>query len=186
MTTTKDDYVTDAHGRRVRRRNDDVLADGQVLRVPMILMDTVVSDAQVRAMHDAAAQLENHQLSAFADAVNGGASFADAVAKAKALKRIEQFDARGHRPGFVFDHSPELSAARDQYHARTHDRWKASPEQSSLTADEKAALGVASGANDHKPHTVIAPNGSNYGDVRAAADRVIENRDKRLEAAWQR
>ena len=69
---TQDFEVIDRNGKRVRR--DGVLQDGDTLRVPLRLVDG--ADPALTALAAAA-------------------SLADAV------KRNEQFDARGHRPGYA-------------------------------------------------------------------------------------
>ncbi len=169
MTMDKDDYVTDKYGRRVRRNKDDVVKDGELLRVPMVMMDE-----QARTMRDAAAQLENHQLSAFADAVNGGMSLADAVAKAKGIRRVEQFDMKQHPQAARYGTRDEASeAARQKRDARVCDAWKNPP---SVTKGDATPL---------EQVQLVGPSAPTE-QLLAARDQAVANRDKRLENAWQR
>ena len=102
--------VTDKYGKRVTRANG-VLQDGDVLRVPMRLMDA------------------------------RDPGLAAAAALADAVRRNEAFDAaRGHRPGFVMPQAQDAyaagEAARDARDARLRDAYKSPP---SVTPLEKAA-----------------------------------------------
>ncbi|QHO73977.1 hypothetical protein ACH79_16400 [Bradyrhizobium sp. CCBAU 051011] len=135
----------------------------------MTLMDT-----QARTMRDAAAQLENHQLSAFADAVNGGMSIADAVAKAKGIKRAEQFDARQHRPGFAAttqDAYASGDAAREARDARLRDAWR-------------NPAPMIDNAKPNQPAAIVPPTAS-HAELFKARDQAAEDRDRRLENAWK-
>jgi hypothetical protein len=162
MTTTKDFDVIDKYGKRVRRNG--ILEDGDCIRVPMTLMDA----ANSLALRDASAQLESHQLSAFADAVNGGMSLADAIAKAKGLKRIEQFDARGHRPGPLTTINSASAAAHAARDARISDAWRTAPP---VGDEEKARLPVSPTAS--------------HAELYAARDQAANDRDRRTENAWK-
>jgi hypothetical protein len=172
--TNQDFEVIDRYGRRVRRTkgDDGIVADGQGVRVPLTLMDATNS----LALRDASAQLEDHQLSAFAEAVNGGMSLADAIAKAKGIKRIEQFDARGHRPGFitqqdVHDAYKAGDDAREARDARVRDAYK----------NPAAVLDAA------KPqkHVALVPPTASHAELFKARDQAAADRDRRLETAWK-
>jgi hypothetical protein len=143
--------VIDRNGRVVghRKKGDaSIVKDGEGVRVRMNMMDG--ADPALSALLTAAA-------------------LADSV------KRNEQFDARGHRPGYVIDRPADADTARDQYHARTRDAWKTPPsatvEDTTLTPIEKVA--------------VLGPQGTTDAERRAAADRVIADRDKRISEAWK-
>lgn len=128
-----------------RARRNGILEDGDSLVVKMTMMD------------------------AANPALVAGAALAAAV------KRNEQFDARGHRPGFgTHDASADGGTARDQYHARNRDAWRNPPP----LLDE---------TKDHKPEApaAVRPTGSNNAELRKAADAVIANRDKRMSEAWR-
>lgn len=141
---TQDHEIIDRHGKRVHR--DGVLQDGDRMVTRMTMMDG--ADPALAAL-------------------------ASAAALADAIKRNEQFDARGHRPGFgTQDASADGGTARDQYHARNRDAWRNPP-----------ALVVTT---DHKPEApTVRPTGSNNAELRKAADAVIANRDKRMSEAWR-
>src|SRR5690348_14714250 len=100
--------VIDKYGRRVQRNG--IIEDGDMLRVPMRLMDA--QDPGLAA----------------------------AAALADAVKRNEAFDARGHRPGFVVPQSQDAYAAsdtaRDARDARMRDAWR---NPAPVTPIEKAA-----------------------------------------------
>lgn len=101
-------------------------------------------------------------------------ALAAGAALAAAVKRNEQFDARGHRPGFgTQDASADSGTARDQYRARTRDAWRRDPPVLVVTTD-------------HKPEApTVRPTGSNNAELRTAADAVIANRDKRMSELWR-
>jgi hypothetical protein len=95
-----------------------------------------------------------------------------AAALAETVRRNKQFDARGHRPGFgTQDGNP--TTMRDQYHARNRDAWRNPP--------------VLGEIKDHKAEApaVVPPTGTNTAEVRAAADKVIADRDQRTSEAWK-
>lgn len=98
-----------------------------------------------------------------------------AAALADSIKRNEQFDARGHRPGFVLDRASDADTAREQRDARLRDSWKTPPaaitEDVALMPVEKAAI--------------VDPTGTNNAELRKAADAVIANRDRRISEAWR-
>jgi hypothetical protein len=106
------------------------------------------------------------------DAVDPG--LVAAAALADAVKRNEQFDARGHRPGYVIDRPADADTARDQYHARTIDAWKTPPSATvadgTLTAIEKVAI--------------VGPTAGNE-TLFAARDKAVSDRDKRISEAWR-
>jgi hypothetical protein len=137
----KDHEVFDRNGKRVTRNG--VLQEGDRMVVKMNMMDG--ADPALSALLTAAA-------------------LADSV------RRNEQFDARGHRPGYVIDRPADADTARDQYHGRTRDAWK-KPPADTLTPIEKGA--------------VLGPQGTTDAERRAAADRVIADRDKRISEAWR-
>jgi hypothetical protein len=138
---TQDFEVIDRNGKRVRR--DGVLQDGDTLRVPLRLVDG--ADPALTALAAAA-------------------SLADAV------KRNEQFDARGHRPGYATQvASTDGATARDQYHARNRDAWRNPPP----VVDQKP----------NAPDPVL-PTASNE-QLFAARDMAVTERDRRLESAWK-
>ena len=142
---TQDFEVIDRQGKRVRRQG--ILQSGDTLVVKMNMMD---------------------------GAAPALAALASAAALADAIKRVEQFDARGHRPGFLLtqDASADGGTARDQYHARNRDAWRNPP--------------VLVVTTDHKPEApTVRPTGSNNAEARKAADAVIANRDKRMSEAWR-
>lgn len=103
MTTTTNDYidVIDKHGKPTRRRG--IMQDGDVLRVPIRLMD------------------------------HGNPALMAAMAEAQAVKRIEQFDAAhsvGHRPGFgMLDAAAtnERELLRDERNAKLANAWRKPP-----------------------------------------------------------
>ena len=169
-TATKDYEVIDRNGKRVRRTG--ILEDGDRLNVPMSCMDSANSLAM------ASAQLEDHQLSTFAQAYNGGMSLTDAMSKAKAIKRVEQFDARGHLPGFVTgigDTYSAAEAARDARIKHTCDAYK-----------NPAPVLTQDARHVERHHTPLVPVTAPKDQLVAARDKVLADRDQRTEAAWQR
>ncbi len=127
-----------------RVRRDGILEDGDRMVVKMSMMDAA-NPALVAA-----------------------AALADSV------RRNEEFDARGHRPGFVLDRPSDADAAREQYHARTRDAFKAPPAttlgDTAGTSPEKAAI-----LEPHAPNEVLF----------AARDKAVADRDKRTSEAWR-
>ena len=94
------------------------------------------------------------------------------AALAAAVRRNEQFDARGHRPGFgTQDANAEAATVRDQYHARNQDAWRNPPALVETKQPEA--------------HTIVAPTGTNDAERRAVADKVIADRDRRTSEAWK-
>ena len=123
-----------------RVRRSGIAQDGDTVTVPMRMMD----------------------------AVDPG--LAAAAALADAVRRNEQFDARGHRPGFVGE--PDNTSARDAYFNRMNDAWKSPP---SVTAGNATALETVAVVGRDAPDEQLF----------AARDQAQANRDKRLAAAWQ-
>jgi hypothetical protein len=121
-------------------RPNGILQDGDMARVPMRMMD----------------------------AVDPG--LAAATALADAVRRNEQFDARGHRPGFIG--KPDDTSARDAYFTRANDAWKSPP-----ALDDKTK-NVIKDAN-------LDPQTSPTEDLKAARDRAVSDRDARTQAAWK-
>jgi hypothetical protein len=139
--TIQNSEVLDRNGKRVRR--DGIVQDGDMVRVPMQMMDA------------------------------GDPRLIAAAALADAVKRNEQFDARGHRPGYAVPVSDAAAeTARDRYHARTVDAWKNPPPvlADAGTSTEKVAIVGPSAGNDA---------------LFAARDKAVANRDKRTSEAWK-
>jgi hypothetical protein len=121
-------------------RPDGILQDGDMARVSMRMMD----------------------------AVDPG--LAAATALADAVRRNEQFDARGHRPGYIG--KPDDTSARDAYFARTADCWREPP------ALDDAAKNIVKDAN-------LDPQKSSVEDLKSARDRAVSDRDVRNRDAWK-
>jgi hypothetical protein len=105
-------------------------------------------------------------------------ALADAMALARSIARNEQFDARAYQPNYrggVFDQAEQAKrdSVRDAYIARTGDAWKKPP---SVTQGDATAL---------EQVAIVGPSAP-VAQLQAARDQAISNRDKRLEAAWQR
>ncbi|MBR1241501.1 hypothetical protein JQ620_15330 [Bradyrhizobium sp. AUGA SZCCT0274] len=92
--------------------------------------------------------------------------FHAAVSLADSVKRNEQFDARGHRPGFIG--KPDDTSARDAYFARTRDAWRNPP---AMSDGDKARL----------PITPTSPT----ADVEAARAQARADREQRTRDAWK-
>lgn len=92
--------------------------------------------------------------------------FHAAVALADSIRRNEQFDVRGHRPGFVGE--PDDMSARDAYFTRTTDAWKNPP---AMTEQDKARL-------------PITPT-SSTADAEAARAQSHADRETRTRDAWK-
>jgi hypothetical protein len=143
-----DHEVIDRNGKKVTR--GDILQDGDRMIVRMNMMDG--ADPAIAAL-------------------------ASAAALADSVRRLEQFDARNHRPGFATRDaatSTTIEKALADRDARLNDAWKNPPsvtvEDSAITAIEKVA--------------VVGPSAGNDA-LFAARDRVISDRDKRTAEAWK-
>ena len=140
---TQDHEIIDRHGKRVHR--DGVLQDGDRMVTRMTMMDG--ADPALAAL-------------------------ASAAALADSVKRIEQFDARGHRPGFVSRDaatSTTIEKALDDRDKRLSDAWK-TPTTTDATTIETAAVLRA----DAPKETLFA-----------ARDQAVADRDKRTSEAWR-
>lgn len=150
--------VIDRNGKRVTRP-DGVLQDGDRIRVRMSMMDS-----------------QNPALMA-------------AAALAGSIRRAEQFDVL-HRPGIVGSSSGVYVSrdsaratdagayeagdkAREARDAKMRDAWKNPP---SVTKGDAMAI---------EQVAVVGPSAPKE-QLFAARDQAIANRNKRLEAAWQR
>jgi hypothetical protein len=158
-----------------KRRNGGVLKDGEVLRVPVMMMDagTVVRDA--------ASQLESHQMSAFADALNSGQTLDAAVATAKAAKRVETFDAKHHQPGFhAVDQGAKEKRLAD-YDTKLTTAWKNPPVVLDTLADphglKKQEATMLNG--------VVAAAFSGPEPTRDQISDQYARRNQKLEQAWR-
>jgi hypothetical protein len=165
MNTHRDSEVIDRNGTRVIRNG--VLQDGDRLVVKMTMMDAANTTLAVTQ------QLEPHQRDTYIEAVANGTPIADALARAKAIKRVEQFDARGHRPGFATRDaalSTTLEQLRDERDRRTCDAWRNPP---AVLDEDKARKHAA-------PVAPTAPNEQLF----AARDMQHRLRDERIRTAW--
>jgi hypothetical protein len=123
-------------------RPDGVLQDGDSIRVRMNMMD----------------------------AANPG--LVAAAALADSVRRIEQFDARGHRPGFATQDAGNAGEnARDARDARVRDSWRSPPP-------------VLDGTKPAQHAAHVPPTASN-AELSAARDQGVADRDRRLESAWK-
>jgi hypothetical protein len=106
------------------------------------------------------------------------AALASAAALADAVRRNEQFDASKHRPGYAGVRSAAqtdaISRAHDERDARLSNAWKKPPAATVLDTATTAVEQVA----------ILGPQAGN-DKMFEARDRIIADRDKRLEAAWQ-
>lgn len=126
-----------------RVRRDGVLQDGDRMTVPMRMMDAA------------------------------NPALAAAAALADTVRRNEQFDARGHRPGFVggsdvYDAADKAREARD---AGVRDAWRNPP---AVVVEDKTA----------NPAAIVPPTASNE-QLFAARDQAVSDRDKRISEAWR-
>lgn len=127
-----------------RVRRDGVLQDGDRMTVPMRMMDAA------------------------------NPALAAAAALADAVKRNEQFDARGHhRPGFVgagdvYDAADKAREARD---AGIANAWRNPPP---VIVEDVAV----------KPAAIVPPTASNE-QLFAARDQAVAERDRRISDAWK-
>ena len=125
-----------------RVRRDGVLQDGDRLVVRMPMMDAAIP------------------------------GFAAAAALADTVKRIEQFDARNHRPGFATCDaatSATIEKALDDRDKRLSEAWKTPTSSDATTIETAAVLGV-----DAPKETLFA-----------ARDQAVADRDKRTSEAWR-
>jgi hypothetical protein len=138
-----DHEVIDRNGRVLRRaKKDEVLKDGEGLRVPLRIMD----------------------------AMSPGLS--DAMALARAVSRSEQFDARGHRPGYATQDAGDAGVtAREARDARMRGAWR----------NPAPVIDAA------KPqqHVALVPPNASHAELFKARDQAAEDRDRRLENAWK-
>jgi hypothetical protein len=101
-----------------------------------------------------------------------------AAALADSVRRNEQFDARGHRPGYVTRDAASATSIEkiltDRETALTN-AWRQPPsvtvEDSNITPVEKVA--------------VVGPSAGNDA-LFAARDKVVRDRDRQLEDAWRK
>lgn len=102
-----------------------------------------------------------------------------AAALADSVRRNEQFDARGHRPGYATQShdaatTTAIDKALDDRNTRLTNAWKTPPSatavDSAITASEKVA--------------VVGPTADN-ATLFAARDKVVADRDKRTSEAWR-
>jgi hypothetical protein len=140
----KDYEVYDRNGKLATRPNG-ILQAGDTMRVKMNLMDGMSNPA-----------------------------LADAAARAEAQRRIEAFDARQHRPGFVstqdaYDAGDKLREARD---ARLRDSWRNPP---SVTTNTATALEQVAVVGRDAPDAQLF----------AARDAVLAARDRAIADRWR-
>lgn len=127
-------------------RADGVLQDGDRIVVPMPMMDSA------------------------------NPALAEAMARAEAAKRVEQFDASrgvGHKPGYSTQDAGDAGfTAREARDARVRDAWKNPP---SVTTNNATAI----------EQVAVVGSAATNEQLFAARDQAIAARDKRTEAAWQ-
>lgn len=110
---------------KLRREGGGTIKDGDVMRVPMMLMDSMPKNAATLAA--VAADMTTQERDALVLAINDGHALSKAVEIARQTKRVELFDARFHRPGF---HQPNVAATKtadeayDRYEKKLNDAWR--------------------------------------------------------------